>query len=127
MTINTKTRDVIVPKDLASRWELIVQEVSKRLFEQRKLLKTAIGYRPYKGLPVSEEEAYSRYVQVRADPQLLTELLASNLKVQPDGSSLLPRKLIERMSKFEDRYKKGTATVVEEPEAQPSPLGEEII
>ena len=125
--INSKSPNSIIPKDLASRWELIVQEVSKRLFEQRKLLKTAIGYRPYKGLPVSEEEAYSRSVQIRADPQLLTELLASNLKVQPDGSSLLPRKLIERMSKFEARFKRGTATVVGEPKVQLFPQGEEMI
>ena len=96
-----------VPIDLADRWELIVSEAAKRLFEKRKKIKQAIGPRPYKGLPVSETELLGRYRQIRNDPGALTNVLAENVKIARDGRTLLPKDLVSKLIDLETKIQEG--------------------
>ena len=106
----TVKSDNVVPTELASRWELIVAEAAKRLFAKRKQIMEAIGARQYKGLPQTEGEAFTRWAQVRQDPEGLTKILTDNVKVTQDGQMLFPKELINDMTRYEARYRKGTET-----------------
>jgi len=100
----------VIPADLASRWELIVDEAAKRLFERRKQLKAAIGTRPYRGLPVTDDELMRRYATIRHDPEAMTNLLVENAQVEPDGKVLLPKELISTMVEAERKLREGGNT-----------------
>ena len=97
----------VVPSDLADRWELIVDLAAKRLFDKRKNVKTAIGARPYRGLPVDENEILGRYSEIRHDPEEMTNLLMENAKIKPDGRVLLPKELIGTMMNAERKLREG--------------------
>lgn len=96
-----------VPIDLADRWELIVREAANRLFEKRKKIKQAIGPRPYKGLPVSENELMGRYRQIRNDPEALTNMLTENIKIARNGRALLPKDLVSKLIDLETKIREG--------------------
>jgi len=96
-----------IPIDLADRWELIVREAAKRLFEKRKKIKQAIGPRPYRGLPVSETELLGRYRQIRNDPAAFTNVLAENIKIAKDGRTLLPKDLVSKLVNLETKIREG--------------------
>ena len=110
---NRKTKDSIksqlrdLPKGVAARWELIVKVAGERLHVKRKQISEAIGERPYKGLPVREEELDSRWAQIRQDTDSLVEVFQSNAKFKPDGRVLVPKALIEGMIKGEKKRKDG--------------------
>ncbi len=92
---------------LSDRWELLVDLAAKRLFDRRKKIKEVIGARPYRGLPVSEDEVIGRYNVIRHDPEAMTNLLMENAKVKPDGRVLLPTELVSKMIKAEQKLRLG--------------------
>lgn len=96
-----------VPKGLADRWEALVDEASKRLFAKRKEIQRAVGDRPYRGLPMGEDEMFARWLQIRRDTESLVELLSQNSIAKPDGHVLVPRKMVEAMVKQEKRARRG--------------------
>jgi hypothetical protein len=105
--MEARTERMDIPSDLAARWELIVHETGKRLFTTRNKIREAIGKRPYKGLPVSDEELYNRWLGVRADKTLLTTVIKDNIKETPDGRKLVPNAFVEQILKAEKRAKEG--------------------
>ena len=96
-----------IPADLAGRWELIVDEVKKIIFEKRKRIKAAIGERPYQGLPVEKAELTARWAQIRHDVEGLTEVLQTNAKVKEDGRVLVPKALVKNMLEQEKGFREG--------------------
>lgn len=96
-----------VPKDLADKWDLLVDTAAKNLFITRKKLKEAIGSRPYRGLPVTEEELGARWSQIRQDVPALVEVLKSNAKYTVNGQVLVPKALIESIQEQELKRRKG--------------------
>ena len=96
-----------VPTEFADRWELIVSEAGKRLFERRNRIKQAVGARPFKGLPVSEDELLGRYGQIRRDPEEMLKLLLENVKVAKDGRVLLPKEFVNKLVEMEGKIKDG--------------------
>ncbi len=103
--MSSQLRDL--PKGVAARWELIVKIASQRLHAKRKQIAEAIGERPYKGLPVREEELTSRWATIRHEQDSLAEVFQSNAKFKPDGRVLVPKALIEGMIKQEKKIKDG--------------------
>ena len=100
-----QTHDDVIPEGLAGKWEKMTQVAGERLMDKRKRIMTAVGTRPYRGLPVSEAELLSRYSQVRHDPQALLEVLQENVKIKPNGTVLVPKALIEAMSTMEKKIR----------------------
>ena len=98
-------QDDVIPEGLADKWETMTKVAGERLMDKRKRIMTAVGTRPYKGLPVSEAELLSRYSQVRHDPQALLEVLQENVKFKPNGTVLVPKALIEAMSTMEKKIR----------------------
>jgi hypothetical protein len=105
--METRIERMEIPTDLASRWELIVRETGKRLFTTRNKIREAIGKRPYKGLPVSDEELYNRWLGVRVDKTLCKSVVKDNIKETPDGRKLVPNAFVEQILKAEKRAKEG--------------------
>ncbi len=101
----TRQSDDLIPEGLADKWERMTSVSSQRLFDKRKRIMTAVGARPYKGLPVSEAELLSRYSQVRRDPKALMEILQENATFKPDGRVLVKRALVEAMVKMEGKVR----------------------
>ena len=100
-------QDNAIPPDLASRWEMIVSEVTKRIFIKRKAMAKAIGQRPYQGLPVEASDLTARWAQIRHDTPALVEVLSGNAKFKKSGEVLVPLALIESMTKEEEKFRKG--------------------
>jgi len=100
-------QDSTIPPDLASRWEMIVSEVTKRIFIKRKAMAKAIGQRPYQGLPVEASDLTARWAQIRHDTPALTEVLSGNATFKKDGKVFVPKALIESMLKTEEGFRKG--------------------
>ena len=96
-----------IPTGVAARWELIVKLASERLHRKRKQIAEVIGERPYRGLPVREEELDARWAQIRQDTDSLVEVFQSNAKFKPDGRVLVPKALIEGMIKGEKKRRDG--------------------
>ncbi|KKL92068.1 hypothetical protein LCGC14_1888400 [marine sediment metagenome] len=96
-----------IPTGIAARWELIVKLASERLHRKRKQISEVIGERPYKGLPVREEELDARWAQIRHEGDSLVEVFQSNAKFKPDGRVLVPKALIDGMIKQEKKKKDG--------------------
>lgn len=92
---------------LASRWESMVKFASKRLYDKRKQMLAAIGSRPYKGLPVKEEQILSRFAQIQHDPQALAEVLKQNAMFKEDGRVLIPKDLVTKMKEMTQKLRKG--------------------
>jgi len=97
----------VVPTGLSDRWELLVDLAASRLYDKRKKIKEAIGTRPYRGLPVTDDEIVGRYSAIRHDPEAMTNLLMENAKVKPDGRVLLPKELISKMIEAERSLRTG--------------------
>ena len=91
----------VVPTELSDRWELIVRELGERLYDKRVRVLEAVGARPYKGLPVSDDEVRERYALIRRDQTAWEQLLKENTKTTKDGKTLLPKSLIEKLTKLE--------------------------
>ena len=96
-----------IPADLAPRWELIVTEAAKRIKEKRDTIKIAIGDKPYRGIPVTEEEAEIRYIQMRDNAKLQTKSLEENITMSVDGRLLVNKEYIKAIAKMEDKLRKG--------------------
>ena len=96
-----------VPQELSDRWELIVQEVGKNLYDTRTKTRQAVGTRPYKGLPTDEEELHNRWVSVRHDGEELLTVIRDNMKTSNDGKLLLPNALVAQILKSERRVRSG--------------------
>lgn len=96
-----------IPKELADRWDLLVSTTADNLLARRNKLKEAIGARPYKGLPVTEEELGARWSQIRQDVPALVEVLKSNAKYTIDGQVLVPKALVKSMIEQETKRRKG--------------------
>ena len=100
-------QDTATPPDLASRWEMIVSEVTKRIFLKRKAMAKAIGQRPYQGLPVEASDLTARWAQIRHDTPALTEVLSGNATFKKDGKVFVPKALIDSMIKTETSFREG--------------------
>ena len=86
-----------IPIGLASKWEKMVDLSAGRLFDKRAKMKEVIGARPYKGLPVKDEDQLSRFSQIWHDQQALTQVLQENATFKPGGRVLLPKALLDAM------------------------------
>lgn len=91
----------VIPSALSERWEMLVKEAGKRIFDRRKKLITAVGDRPYRGVPTNEAEARQTWAQMRRDPEAIMEMLAENVRMKPAGGILFPKALIERLYDME--------------------------
>ena len=76
---------------------MLTRIASERLFEGRAKIKEAIGQRPYKGLPVEENELSERWAQIANDQQALVELFQENATFKDDGTILVPKELLKIM------------------------------
>jgi len=103
MATKAPMNDLVIPANLADRWELLVSEASKRLKNKRDQISKSIGPRPYKGLPVDENELRGRWMEVRRDVNELFDIFSENVRFTKDGRALLPKKLVESMYKFEGK------------------------
>jgi len=95
--------DLVIPANLAARWELLVSESAKRLKNKRDQISKSIGPRPYRGLPVNETELRSRWMQIRRDQNALFDVFSENVRFTKDGRALLPKKLVESILKYEGK------------------------
>ena len=105
--IETKRAPSATPKDIADRWEYTVSTLAKQLQAKRAQIKQTIGARPYRGVPVDEAELLRRYSQIRHDPVALTAVLKENVKFNVDGTALVNKALIEKMTKMEKKLREG--------------------
>ena len=105
--VKEKKKKVDVVGGLGERWEKMVNLAAGRLHDKRKRILTVIGSRPYKGLPVKEDEILSRFAQIQHDPQALTEILKKNAIFKSDGRVLLPKPLITKMKQMTAKLRKG--------------------
>lgn len=96
-----------IPAEMAPRWELIRDEVAKRIKAKRDTIKVAIGEKPYNGIPIDETEAEIRFLQMRDNPELQQEALAANVIKSKDGRLLINKKYLEAITKLEHKYRKG--------------------
>ena len=96
-----------IPSDLAPRWELIVTEAAKRIKSKRDTIKIAIGDKPYRGIPVTEEEAEVRYIQMRNNAKLQTKSLEENITMSVDGRLLVNKEYIKENAKREEKLRNG--------------------
>ena len=96
-----------VPQELADRWEFIVQEVGKGLYDTRKKMRASIGKRSYRSLPIDEEELHNRWLSIRHSKDELKTVIRDNMKVSPDGKIMLPNELVARVLKSERRARSG--------------------
>ena len=96
-----------IPSDMAPRWELIVTEAAKRIKAKRDTIKIAIGDKPYRGIPVTEEEAEIRYLQMRDNAKLQTKSLEENTTMSVDGRLLVNKEYVKALKKMEDKLRKG--------------------
>src|SRR5438093_1188908 len=101
----TQEGNLIIPKDLASRWELLVNTSATGMFNRREKMLQAVGERPYKGLPVDASERLARYREIRQDTPALVEILKANTLVKDDGNILVKRNLIDSMVEMEQQLK----------------------
>lgn len=104
--METKRAPSATPKDIADRWEYTVSTLAKQLQAKRKQIRSTIGARPYRGVPVNEAELLRRYSQIRHDPVALTAVLKENAKFTADGRALVPKALIERMTQMEEKFRR---------------------
>ena len=86
-----------IPAGLADKWEKMRDLAAGRLFDKRARMKEVIGARPYRGLPVKDEDQLSRFSQIWHDQQALSQVLQENATFKPDGRVLLPRALLDAM------------------------------
>jgi hypothetical protein len=100
--------NLAIPAGLADRWETIVSEASKHAYESRQQMKEAVGFRPYRGMPVDPAELEAQFMQVRSDPQALAELIRQNTTVKPDGNILIRKGFLEGMRSQEQKIRKGS-------------------
>ena len=96
-----------IPSDMAPRWELIVTEASKRIKAKRDTIKIAIGDRPYRGIPVTQEEAETRYLQMRDNAKLQTKSLEENITRSVDGRLLVNKEYIKAIKRMEEKLRRG--------------------
>jgi hypothetical protein len=115
---NVKTREKArkygpneIPVDLAPRWEMIVRESAKALKDKRDKIKVAIGEKPYNSLPIDEDEAVTRYLQMRNDPELHSEALSTNIKKSKDGRILIKKDYLKAITDIENKIRKGVINV----------------
>ena len=102
-----KTNADGIPVDLAPRWELIVDEATKAIKIKRDEIKMVIGEKPYKGIPIDEDEAQRRYVQMRKDVELQTQALEPNIQKAKDGRIMINKEYIKKLIEFETKIRKG--------------------
>ena len=100
-----KVKDV--PKELAPRWEMIVQEAAKRIKAKRDKIKEVIGERPYQGIPLEDFELEVRLSQMRDNPELQKEALTQNVKKTKDGRLLINKAYLKVLTDYETKIKKG--------------------
>lgn len=105
--VKKKEKNVDVVGGLSERWEKMVNLAAGRLHDKRKRILTAIGSRPYKGLPVKEDEILSRFAQIQHDPQALGEILKQNAVFKASGKVLLPKALLSKMKEMTAKLRKG--------------------
>ena len=86
-----------IPAGLADKWEKMRDLAAGKMFDKRAKMKEAIGARPYRGLPVKEEDLLSRFSQIWHDQQALSQVLQENATFKPDGRVLLPKALLDAM------------------------------
>ena len=103
--IETKRAPSATPKDIADRWEYTVSTLAKQLQAKRKQIRTTIGARPYRGVPVDDAELLRRYSQIRHDPVALTAVLKENVKFTADGTALVNKALIKKMAEMEKKLR----------------------
>ena len=96
-----------IPTELAPRWELIVEEATKRIKAKRDTIKIAIGEKPYRGIPVTQEDAETRYLQMRDNSKLQTEALQENVTMSKEGRLLINKKYLTAIKKMEEKIRKG--------------------
>ncbi len=96
-----------IPTDLAPRWELIVDEAAKRIKAKRDTIKIAIGEKPYRGIPVTEEDAEIRYQQMRDSAKLQTEALQENVTMSKAGRLLVNKDYLKALRKLEKKVREG--------------------
>ncbi len=100
-----------IPTEMAPRWELIVQEATQRIKNKRAMIIEAIGDKPYQGLPLEEDEATRRYLQMRNDPELQAQALEENIQKAKDGRILINTAYLDRIIEFETKIRKGEILV----------------
>ncbi len=96
-----------IPSEMAPRWELIVSEAGKRIKAKRDTIKIAIGEKPYRGIPVTQEEAEVRYQQMRDSAKLQTKSLEENVTRSVDGRLLINKKYLKAIKGLEEKIRKG--------------------
>ena len=96
-----------IPSEMAPRWEIIVSESAKRIKAKRDTIKIAIGERPYRGIPVTKEEAELRYLQMRDSAKLQTNSLEENITMSVDGRLLVNKEYINAIRQMEAKLRKG--------------------
>lgn len=96
------------PASPAERLENKAKLLADRMYERRKELVGAVGDRPYKGQPVSDDAKKARLGMIREDKDAWAQILMTVGRPKPDGRFLLPKKLVEEITKFEGERKQGT-------------------
>lgn len=97
-----------VPAMKADELQLVVKMVARDLHERRKAAKEFFGPKPFLGEELSEDALFSRYNEVRHDPEAWKELLPSVTKVNEETGAVLIRKdFIEQVKTFERRNREG--------------------
>ena len=96
-----------IPSQLAARWELLVDEAAKRIKSKRDTIKIAIGEKPYRGIPVTEEDAEVRYMQMRDNAKMQTEALQENVTMSKAGRLLVNKEYLAAIMKIEKKIRKG--------------------
>ena len=100
-----------LPTEVAPRWELIVDEVTQRIKNKRDLIIQTIGDKPYQGIPLEEDEAQRRWIEMRNDVELQTQGLEPNIQKAKDGRILINKKYLEAITKIETKIRKGEILV----------------
>jgi hypothetical protein len=96
-----------IPSDMAPRWEVIVEESAKRIKAKRDTIKIAIGERPYRGIPTTEAEAETRYLQMRESAKLQTQSLEENVTRSVDGRLLINKEYLNAIRSLEKKIREG--------------------
>ena len=97
-----------IPALPADRLQLKSKLLAERLYEKRKVKIEAVGGKPYLGEQLTKDQRLAQYGQMRRDPDAWAQIIAQVGRPKEDGRLLIPKKLLEEVTKFEGELRNGT-------------------
>ncbi len=94
----TDSKSTPIPAELADSWDLQVETLRGRLYEQRKVLHKTMGARPFQGKEVTLEQQMIEMGSLNLEGW--SQIIQKHGRFKEDGQVLLPNAIIKQAKKL---------------------------